>query len=121
MRNWDESHDLDADLMRELLLGRLAVVPDPRGLRVRGVRIRRRVDLDLVHSPVLLAVHDSLLDEGASANDIANLGQLLKTMAPYAPPPPAGATPPQRWGDGSTSGSCWATGSPTSSSGVRRS
>lgn len=121
MRNWDESHDLDADLMRELLLGRLAVVPDPRGLRVRGVRIRRRVDLDLVHSPVLLAVHDSLLDEGASANDIANLGQLLKTMAPYAPRPPAGATPPQRWGDGSTSGSCWATGSPTSSSGVRRS
>jgi ubiquinone/menaquinone biosynthesis C-methylase UbiE len=27
------------------------------------------------------------------------IGQLLKTMAPYAPPPPAGAIPPPRWGD----------------------
>jgi SAM-dependent methyltransferase len=27
------------------------------------------------------------------------IGQLFKTMAPYAPPPPAGATPPPRWGD----------------------
>ena len=27
------------------------------------------------------------------------IGNLFKTMAPYAPPPPAGATPPPRWGD----------------------
>ena len=27
------------------------------------------------------------------------IGQLFKTMAPYAPPPPPGATPPPRWGD----------------------
>jgi ubiquinone/menaquinone biosynthesis C-methylase UbiE len=27
------------------------------------------------------------------------LGNLFKTMAPYAPPPPPGATPPPRWGD----------------------
>ena len=26
------------------------------------------------------------------------IGNLFKTMAPYAPPPPAGATPPPRWG-----------------------
>jgi 2-polyprenyl-6-hydroxyphenyl methylase/3-demethylubiquinone-9 3-methyltransferase len=27
------------------------------------------------------------------------IGQLFKTMAPYAPPPPRHATPPPRWGD----------------------
>ena len=27
------------------------------------------------------------------------IGNLFKTMGPYAPPPPAGATPPPRWGD----------------------
>ena len=27
------------------------------------------------------------------------IGNLFKTMSPYAPPPPAGATPPPRWGD----------------------
>ena len=68
MRDWDELHDLDADLLRDLLLGRLGVVPDPRGLRVRGVRFRGCLDLDLVRSPVLLAIYDSLLDEGASAD-----------------------------------------------------
>jgi ubiquinone/menaquinone biosynthesis C-methylase UbiE len=27
------------------------------------------------------------------------IGNLFKTMSPYAPPPPPGATPPPRWGD----------------------
>ena len=27
------------------------------------------------------------------------IGSLLKTIGPFAPPPPAGATPPPRWGD----------------------
>ncbi len=27
------------------------------------------------------------------------IGALLKTIGPFAPPPPAGATPPPRWGD----------------------
>ncbi len=27
------------------------------------------------------------------------LGSLFRTMGPFAPPPPAGATPPPRWGD----------------------
>ena len=27
------------------------------------------------------------------------IGNLFRTMAPYAPPPPPGATPPPRWGD----------------------
>lgn len=27
------------------------------------------------------------------------IGRMFKTMAPYAPPPPAGAQPPPRWGD----------------------
>jgi hypothetical protein len=27
------------------------------------------------------------------------IGKLFKTMSPYAPPPPAGASPPPRWGD----------------------
>jgi hypothetical protein len=67
MHDWDPRHDLDADLLRDLLLGRLPLVADPRGLRVRGLRIRGRLDLDLVHSPVLLAIHDSLLDEGTPA------------------------------------------------------
>jgi hypothetical protein len=68
MRSWDERHDLDADVVRDLLLGRPSHSADPRGLRVRGVRIRGRLDLDLVTSPGPLEIHDSFLDEGLSAD-----------------------------------------------------
>jgi hypothetical protein len=68
MRSWDERHDLDADVVRELLLGRHSHPMDPRGLRIRGARIRGRLDLDLVTSPIPLGIHDSLMDEGFSAD-----------------------------------------------------
>ena len=48
------------------------------------------------------------------------IGNLFKTMSPYAPPPPPGATPPPRWVTSSTSRSCSATGSPTYRCAARR-
>ena len=68
MRGWDRRHDVDAAFVRDLLLGRVAAVPDPRGLRMRGVRVRGRLDLDLVCSGVPLEIRDSLLEEGLSAD-----------------------------------------------------
>jgi hypothetical protein len=41
MRGWPQDHDVDADLLRDLLLRRLDDRdPDPRGLYLRGARVR---------------------------------------------------------------------------------
>lgn len=69
MRSWSADHDVDADFLRDLLrCVDPAVRPDPRGLRLRGVRIRGRLDLDYVTTPVLLELQDCLLDDGLSAD-----------------------------------------------------
>lgn len=67
MRAWPPTHDVDADVIRDLLRGvDPGARPDPRGLRLRGVRVRGRLDLDLIATPVLLELQDCLLDHGIS-------------------------------------------------------
>ncbi|MGH3662289.1 MAG: hypothetical protein ACRDTQ_10600 [Micromonosporaceae bacterium] len=67
MRGWDDSHAVPAELIREILRGRLAPDPDPRGLQLRGARIVGRLDLDNLTSAVPLELYDCLLSEGLSA------------------------------------------------------
>lgn len=69
MRSWGAGHDVDADFLRDLLrCVDPGVRPDPRGLRLRGIRIRGRLDLDHVTTPVLLELQDCLLEDGMSAD-----------------------------------------------------
>ncbi|GLW93394.1 hypothetical protein Aglo03_42100 [Actinokineospora globicatena] len=56
-----------ADLIRELLLGRHGDI-DPRGLRIRGVRVVGRLDLDHISAEVGLALVDCVLSDGLSCN-----------------------------------------------------
>jgi hypothetical protein len=69
MRGWGDGHDVDSGLLRDLLLrrGLEDADPDPRGLRLRGARIRGRLDLDLVDTTVALELVDCLLDHGVTA------------------------------------------------------
>jgi hypothetical protein len=66
MRGWDTGHDVDAGLLRQLLLNKDGDA-DPRGLRLRGARIRGRLDLDYVSVPIGLLLVDCLLDHGVTA------------------------------------------------------
>jgi hypothetical protein len=68
MRGWGPGQDVDAGLLRDLLLCRgLDGDPDPRGLWLRGARVRNVLDLDFVDSPVALHLVDCLLEQGISA------------------------------------------------------
>ena len=67
MTSWDGTHSINADDLRDLLRGRVVSDPDPRGLRLRGARIRGRLDLDNLNTTVKLTLLDCLLDEGVTA------------------------------------------------------
>ncbi|WP_433781586.1 hypothetical protein ACQPX6_17565 [Actinomycetospora sp. CA-101289] len=70
MSAWGEAHDLAAEDLRSLLLGRglpAQEAADPRGVRLRGVRIVGRLDLDHVTATVPLTLADCRLDQGVSA------------------------------------------------------
>ena len=67
MSSWDGTHSVAADDVRELLRGRVVTDPDPRGLRLRGARIRGRLDLDNLATTVELTLVDCLLGEGITA------------------------------------------------------
>lgn len=69
MRSWDESRAVRASVVRDILRGRLAPVPDPHGLRLRGARITGRLDLENITSTVALELLDCLLPEGLVAHD----------------------------------------------------
>jgi hypothetical protein len=69
MRAWGSDHDVDAVVLRDLLRCLDPDLrPDPRGLRLRGLRVRGRLDLNLVTTPVSLELEDCLLEEGISAD-----------------------------------------------------
>jgi len=70
MRTWGPEHDVDADLLRDLLLGRVVTDPDPLGIQLRGARIRGRLDLAYLHTTIALTLLDRLLDEGITANAV---------------------------------------------------
>jgi hypothetical protein len=67
MWSWDGARSIAAGDLRDLLRGRLVTDPDPRGLRLRAVRIRGRLDLDNLTTTIKLTLLDCLLDEGITA------------------------------------------------------
>jgi hypothetical protein len=69
MPDWDDGRTVPADLIRDILLGRTPATPDPRGLRLRGVRIKGRLDLDDVHTSVKLELFGCHLPDGLAARD----------------------------------------------------
>jgi hypothetical protein len=67
MRGWGPDHGIEASALRDLLRGRTVADPDPRGIRVRGARIRDRLDLRLLTSSVALELVDCLIEDGIDA------------------------------------------------------
>jgi hypothetical protein len=76
MQAWDDSHNIEADLIRDLLRGRTVSDPDPRGLRLRGGRICGQLDLDRLDTTIALELRDCLLENGITA-DWAHLPAVL--------------------------------------------
>jgi hypothetical protein len=93
MWSWGSDHIVPADAVRDLLLGRTISDPDPHGIRLRGARIRGRLDLDLVSTNVALALTDCLLEEGVDANEAQLAALCLHRCRLY------GATRPAFSGD----------------------
>jgi hypothetical protein len=69
MRSWGDSRTCRVSVIREILCGRLAKDPDPRGLRLRGARIVGRLDLENLTTDVRLDLADCFLGEGVVARD----------------------------------------------------
>jgi hypothetical protein len=69
MRSWGESRTCRASVIRDVLLGRIAVNIDPHGVRLRGARITGQLDLENIVTDVWLELEDCLLDEGVVARD----------------------------------------------------
>lgn len=63
LRSWDKSRTVRAHVVRDIMRGRLAPAPDPRGLRLRGAVITGRIDLENVTSSVPLKFVDCLLEK----------------------------------------------------------
>lgn len=58
--------ELDASVVRDLLRGTTVTDCDPRGVRIRGARIRGRLDLDHVSAVCPLMLEACLLESGIS-------------------------------------------------------
>jgi hypothetical protein len=54
MDEWPAEREIRAEVIRDVLLGRLGDTADPRGLRVRGARIVGTLDLEAVRIEMLL-------------------------------------------------------------------
>ena len=67
MRSWGDSQTCSANVIRDILRGRLAANPDPHGLRLRGAKITGRLDLENLATDVWLELEDCLLEEGVLA------------------------------------------------------
>lgn len=78
MMSWDGAQSVNADDLRGLLRGRVVTDPDPQGLRLRGARIRGRLDLDNLNTTIKLTLLDCLLDEGLTAEAAHLPGLLLR-------------------------------------------
>ncbi|MFC4564412.1 hypothetical protein ACFO4E_21335 [Nocardiopsis mangrovi] len=68
-RTGDPGYEIRAEVIRDILRGRLAADPDPRGVRVRGARIVGELDLDNVSAQVGLALMACRVAEPMSARD----------------------------------------------------
>jgi hypothetical protein len=78
MRSWDTARTVRAEVIRDIMRGRLAPEPDPHGVRLRGARIAGRVDLENITCTLWLELCDCFLDEGLNARD-AHLAGLVLT------------------------------------------
>jgi hypothetical protein len=67
MRTWGDDRTIRAEVIREIMRGRLAPASDPRGLRLRGAKIAGRLDLVRIHSDVALQLYHCYLDKGVDA------------------------------------------------------
>lgn len=89
MRSWGSERVIDARVIRDILLGRLAPDADPHGLRLRGARVEGPLDLENIVTDVHLELVDCHLTEGVVARD-AHLASLILTGSvvehPKTPP-----------------------------------
>ena len=67
MRSWGDSRTCPAEVIRDILRGRLVADPDPHGVRLRGARISGRLDLENLTTDVNLELRDCFLEEGVLA------------------------------------------------------
>ena len=70
MRSWGDSRTVGASVIRDILRGRLAADPDPRGLRLRGARISGPLDLENLTTEVDFELKDCLLEEGLDRKSV---------------------------------------------------
>lgn len=78
MNSWRKSRTIRASVIRDILRGQLASKPDPHGLRMRGVRILGRLDLENISTQVWIELYECLFSQGINARD-ANLAGLILT------------------------------------------
>jgi hypothetical protein len=64
--NVESPVDVEASVVRDLLRGKTVADPDPRGVWLRGARIRGRLDLDYVDAVCPLVLQECLLESGIS-------------------------------------------------------
>jgi hypothetical protein len=67
MRSWGDSRTCPAEVIRDILRGRLVADPDPHGVRLRGARISGRLDLEDLTTDVNLELRDCFFEEGVLA------------------------------------------------------
>jgi hypothetical protein len=75
MRTWGEDRVVSAKVLRDIVRGAAAANADPRGLRLRGARVRGELDLAFITSRVPVVINDCVLDNGVNAFD-AHLSML---------------------------------------------
>jgi hypothetical protein len=93
MRSWGDSRTCRATVIRDILRGRLAADPDPRGLRFRGARITGRLDLENVTTDVGLELFDCFLEEGVHARDARLASVVLRgCLVEHSAEPPLDGT-----------------------------
>lgn len=74
MQSWGDARTCRAQVIRDILRGRLVPDPDPHGLRLRGARISGRLDLENLTTQVNFELKDCLLEAGILARDACLAG-----------------------------------------------
>ena len=67
---WDEGHNLSAHSLRNALWkrGEDDVIPDPKGIRIRGARIIGRLDFENLETNIPLILEECYIPEGINAH-----------------------------------------------------